>query len=70
MRLAKNQFEDAIKEIDNTIDNLTKVKNKLLSSGRNLRLANDKAQELSIRKLTYKNPTMQQKFADARKNND
>lgn len=70
MRLAKDKFEDAIKEIDNTIDHLTKVKNNLLSSVRNLRLANDKAQDISIRKLTYQNPTMQQKFADSKKNND
>jgi len=60
--LAKTQFDKAIEEIDKTIDHLTKVKNSLLSSENNYRLANDKLQELSIRKLTYNNPTMKAKF--------
>lgn len=60
--LAKNQFDKAIEEIDKTIDHLTKVKNSLLSSENNYRLANDKLQDLSIRKLTYGNPTMKAKF--------
>ncbi|MCR4879900.1 MAG: DUF2130 domain-containing protein [Bacilli bacterium] len=59
---AKDQFAKAIEEIDNTIKHLTKVKESLLSSENNLRLANDKAQDLSIRKLTYNNPTMKEKF--------
>lgn len=60
--LASNKFKTAIEEIDKTINHLTKVKENLLSSENNLRLANDKAQELSIRKLTYGNPTMKAKF--------
>ena len=59
---ASNKFQDAIKEIDTTINHLNKVKENLLSSDRNLRLANDKAQDLSIRKLTRGNATMQNMF--------
>lgn len=66
-RLAKERFEDAIKEIDKTIDHLNKVKEALTGSSSNLRLANDKAERLTIRKLTYKNPTMKAKFNEARK---
>ena len=51
-RLASDKFKTAIKEIDNTIKNLEKVKEALTSSENNLRLANDKAQDLSIKKLT------------------
>ena len=65
-RLAKEKFEEAIKEIDTTIDHLQKVKESLTGSSRNLRLANDKAEGLTIRKLTYKNPTMKAKFDEAR----
>ena len=61
---AKNKFDEAINEIDKTIAHLTKVKEALLSSENNLRLANDKAQDLSIRKLTYNNPTMKEKFKE------
>ena len=64
---AKDQFGKAIEEIDNTIKHLTKVKESLLSSENNLRLANDKAQDLSIRKLTYGNPTMKEKFDSLKK---
>lgn len=64
---AKDQFGKAIEEIDNTIKHLTKVKESLLSSENNLRLANDKAQDLSIRKLTHNNPTMKAKFAELKK---
>ena len=64
--LAKDKFEAAIKAIDKSIDDLNKVKEGLLSSERNLRLANDKAQELSIKKLTRGNPTMKQMFEDAK----
>lgn len=64
---AKDQFSKAIEEIDNTIKHLTRVKESLLSSENNLRLANDKAQDLSIRKLTYGNPTMKAKFDELKK---
>ena len=60
--LASSKFQTAIDEIDKTISHLSKVKENLLSSENNLRLANDKAQELSIRKLTHGNPTMKAKF--------
>lgn len=61
--LASRQFEDAIKEIDSTIDHLQKVKDSLQRSGNNLRLANNKAQELTIKRLTRGNRTMQERFA-------
>lgn len=64
---ARDRFNDAITEIDKTIDHLQKVKEGLLGSERNLRLANDKAQDLSIKKLTRNNPTMKQAFEDAKK---
>ena len=63
-RLASEHFSKAIDEIDKTIDHLNKVKESLLGSERQLRLANDKAQDLSIKKLTKGNPTMQAKFAE------
>ena len=62
-RLASEKFQKAIESIDKTIDHLQKVKENLLGSERNLRLANDKAQDLSIKKLTKNNPTMKEKFA-------
>jgi hypothetical protein len=62
--LASRQFTEAIKRIDNSIDQLNKVKENLLKSGNNYRLANDKAQDLSIKKLTRNNPTMKAKFDD------
>ena len=62
-RIASEKFQTAIAEIDKTIDHLQKTKDALLSSDRNLRLANDKAEDLSIKKLTKDNPTMQAKFA-------
>lgn len=61
-RIASEKFQTAIAEIDKTIDHLQKTKEALLSSDRNLRLANDKAEDLSIKKLTKDNPTMQAKF--------
>ena len=64
--LASRRFREAIKEIDKSIDALNKTKEALLSSENNLRLANDKAEELTIRKLTYKNPTMKALFDEAR----
>ena len=64
---AGEKFNKAIEEIDKTIDHLQKVKEGLLSSERNLRLANDKAQELTIKKLTHGNPTMKEKFDKLKK---
>lgn len=61
--LASRKFQTAIDEIDKTIDHLQKTKEALLGSERNLRLANDKVQDLTIKKLTRKNPTMKAKFA-------
>ena len=66
-RLASEKFRTAIDEIDKTIDHLQKVRKALVGSEDNLRLANDKAEALTIRKLTYKNPTMKAKFEEARK---
>lgn len=65
-RLANEKFNKAIEEIDKTIDHLMKVKEGLLGADRNLRLANDKLQDLSIKKLTHNNPTMQAKFEEAK----
>ena len=65
--LASRKFDDAIKQIDDTIAKLLKVKENLLGSENNLRLANQDTEELTIRKLTYKNPTMKAKFDEARK---
>jgi hypothetical protein len=62
--LASRKFNEAISEIDKTIVHLQKTKEALLSSDRNLRLANDKAEDLTIKKLTYGNPTMKSKFDD------
>ena len=69
-RLASEKFQTAIAEIDKSIDHLQKIKNALLGSENNLRLANDKAEELTIRKLTWGNPTMQEKFRQAKLEND
>ena len=65
-RLASERFTKAIEEIDKTIQHLTKVREALLGSENNLRLANDKAAGLTIRKLTYQNPTMKAKFEEER----
>lgn len=65
--LAQKKFDEAIKDIDKTIETLQKTKAALLSSENNLRLANDKAQDITIKKLTRNNPTMQQKFAELEK---
>jgi hypothetical protein len=62
--LAKRKFDGAIKEIDVAIDRLQKVKEGLLGSENNLRIANEKATSLTIRKLTKGNPTMQAKFGE------
>jgi hypothetical protein len=60
--LASRKFQDAIKEIDNSINRLQKVKDALLSSENNLRLANNKADGLTVKKLTKNSPTMREKF--------
>lgn len=66
-RLASEKFQTAIAEIDKSIDHLNKIKTALIGSENNLRLANNKAEELTIKKLTRGNPTMQAKFEEARK---
>lgn len=63
-RLASEQFSEAIKRIDLAIEDLQKTKENLLKSDNNLRLANDKAEALSVKKLTRGNPTMTAKFAE------
>ncbi len=65
--LASKQFNTAIEEIDKTIAHLQKVRDSLVGSERNLKLANDKAQDLSIKKLTKGNATMKQKFDELNK---
>ena len=60
--LASKRFQTAIEEIDKSIDHLQKTKEALLNTDRNLRLANDKAQDVTIKKLTRGNPTMAAKF--------
>ena len=60
--LASKKFQTAIDEIDKSIDHLQKTKDALLGTDRNLRLANNKAQDVTIRKLTRRNPTMAAKF--------
>lgn len=65
--LASKKFGEAIKDIDATIAKLQKVREELVGSENNLRLANQDTDDLTIRKLTYKNPTMKAKFDEARK---
>ena len=67
---ASAHFEQAIKEIDASIAKMNKVKSELLTSANQLRLANDKAQDLTIKKLTYNNPTMKAKFEEERNRNN
>ena len=62
--LASRRFQTAIEEIDKSIDHLQKTKEALLGTDRNLRLANDKAQDVTIKKLTRGNPTMAAKFTE------
>ena len=69
-RLASQKFQKAIEEIDKSIDHLQKIKDNLLGSERNLRLANDKAEDLTIKRLTRKNPTMKALFDEARSAQD
>jgi len=65
--LASRHFQKAVEEIDKSIDHLQKTKDALLGTDRNLRLANDKAQDVTIKKLTRKNPTMAAKFEEVKK---
>ena len=65
--LASKRFETAINEIDKSINHLQKTKDSLLGADRNLRLANDKAQEVTVKRLTRNNPTMREKFNLIRK---
>ena len=65
-RLASEKFKTAIDEIDKSIQHLNKIKEALVGSEYNLRLANDKAEALTIKKLTRGNPTMKAKFEEAR----
>jgi hypothetical protein len=67
--LASSSFKKAIDEIDKSIDHLQKTKDALLGTDRNLRLANDKAQDVTIKKLTRGNPTMATKFAELKNSN-
>ena len=66
-RLASEKFRSAIEGIDKSIASLQKIKDALLRSENNLRLANDKAEALTIKKLTRGNPTMKVKFDEARR---
>lgn len=68
-KLASKKFNEAIDEIDKTIKMLEKIKANLTGSENNLRLANDKAEDLTIKKLTRGNPTMKEKFAELDKEN-
>ena len=65
--LASGHFQKAIDEIDKSIDHLQKTRDALLGTNRNLRLANDKAQDVTIKKLTRGNPTMAAKFAELKR---
>lgn len=67
VRLANDRFSDAIDEIDKTIAHLTKVRENLIKSGDNLNAADKKLQEVTIKRLTYGNPTMKAKFDEASK---
>ena len=66
-RIASDKFKSAIDEIDKSITHLQKIKDALIGSENQLRLANEKAEELSIKKLTKNNPTMQAKFEELKK---
>ena len=66
--LASKRFQTAIDEIDKSIDHLQKTREALIGADRNLRLANDKAQDVTIKKLTRDNPTMAAKFAELKDN--
>ena len=68
--LASKKFKSAIDDIDATIKKLQDVKAELIGSENNLRLANDKAEALTIKKLTKNNPTMEEKFRQAKRDKD
>ncbi len=68
--LYSTKFDAAIEEIDKAIDRLTKVKQNLLSSSNNLRILNNKVDDMSVRKLTRNNPTMKQAFLDVQNQTD
>ena len=65
--LAKRKFDSAIDQIDKSIKALQKTKEELLSSENNLRPANNKAEDLSVKRLTRNNPTMAEKFTELKK---
>ena len=67
VRLANERFQDAIDEIDKTIAHLTKVRENLIKSGDNLNAADKKLQEVTVKRLTYGNPTMKAKFDELTK---
>ena len=69
-RIASEKFSKAIEEIDKTIDHLQKTKDALISSDRNLRLANNKAEELTIKRLTKNSPTMAKLFVEQNKKDE
>lgn len=69
-RIASEKFSKAIEEIDRTIDHLQKTKDALISSDRNLRLANNKAEELTIKRLTKNSPTMAKLFEEQNKKDE
>ena len=68
--LASRRFQTAIDEIDKSIDHLQKTKDALMGADRNLRLANDKAQDVTVKKLTRHNPTMSNKFMELKNKSD
>ena len=70
LHIRKSKYDNCIEEIDKTIDHLQKTKEALLSSVNNLRLANSKADDLTIKKLTRGNPTMIAKFDDLKKESE
>jgi hypothetical protein len=68
-RLASDGFEEAVKRIDEAIKDLEKTKEALHKSANNLRIANDKAEDLTVKKLTRGNPTMAAKFSSLEEGN-
>lgn len=68
IKRAQDRFDDTIKEIDNAIEQLQKAKENLLKTGTNLTIANNKLEDVSIKKLTKDNPTMKEKFEELKKN--
>ena len=67
---ARNRFYEAVAEIDKSIEHLKKIKDALVLSEKHLGHANDKLQDITVRKLTYNNPTMQRLFKEARDKNE